>query len=263
MLPYAGLSSSRISPWPTWVPDWRDLPDSLRPCAYRAQYSVQSETQVCIRPTKDIKRILIRGQHIDRVRLLSVAFPWADPQLLWSTFGKSEGTSVIEAYFAQVEGFACNLDPYMNGQSAMEACWRTIVANKHLDGWALPQTYDMHEVKARKEVAMAEDDGLLVKTIGKEPYFAAENFTNALQLMGRYLFDITDRDLMGMFPLGMAVGDEVYILYGHPLPFILRRKSSESLEDEEVYQCFGECYVRGIMDGQQVQVHLSKDNCLV
>lgn len=58
-------------------------------------------------------------------------------------------------------------------------------------------------------------------------------------------FFITESGLMGLGPRVTAVGDDVCLLFGAQVPFVLR-----PLQAQQQYRLCGESYVNGIMDGE-------------
>ena len=61
-------------------------------------------------------------------------------------------------------------------------------------------------------------------------------------------FFTTKAGYMGICPASTAVGDQVCLLSGSQVPYILR-------QNDQRYQLVGECYVHGIMDGEIVRMH--------
>jgi len=57
----------------------------------------------------------------------------------------------------------------------------------------------------------------------------------------------TPNNYLGMGPISSQVGDEIWVLKGSRVPFILRRKGTGQ------YQLIGEAYVHGIMHGEAVE----------
>ncbi|KAF7867484.1 uncharacterized protein EAF02_009675 [Botrytis sinoallii] len=51
---------------------------------------------------------------------------------------------------------------------------------------------------------------------------------------------------IGLVPMDAQIGDRLFLLEGGKLPYILRR-----MEGEEEYKIIGDCYVHGIMDGEE------------
>ncbi|KAN0102679.1 heterokaryon incompatibility protein 6,OR allele [Hyaloscypha variabilis] len=74
-------------------------------------------------------------------------------------------------------------------------------------------------------------------------------------------FGVTEAGMMGLFPAGGKVGDEVALVDGMGLPILVRRvgedeqekeKGNEENEEErrQLYELIGPAYVHGIMDGE-------------
>jgi hypothetical protein len=55
---------------------------------------------------------------------------------------------------------------------------------------------------------------------------------------------VTRDGLLGLVPAEAEVGDVIAILLGAPVPQVLRLQADGS------YRLVGECYVRGVMDGE-------------
>ncbi|KAF2267480.1 hypothetical protein CC78DRAFT_416448, partial [Lojkania enalia] len=58
-------------------------------------------------------------------------------------------------------------------------------------------------------------------------------------------FCVTEGGLIGAVPVSAALGDELFVLKGANVPFVLRRGV------EGRYKLVGECYVHGIMRGEK------------
>jgi len=59
-------------------------------------------------------------------------------------------------------------------------------------------------------------------------------------------FFITTGGYMGVGPPSMRVDDQIVVLFGSCVPFVVRKESS----NDSCYSVVGECYVHGIMDGE-------------
>ena len=57
---------------------------------------------------------------------------------------------------------------------------------------------------------------------------------------------ITNGKLLGLVPETCVAGDEIFVLYGGQVLFILRPWRGS-------YKLVGECYIHGIMDGQALR----------
>ncbi|KAF7945151.1 hypothetical protein EAE96_009930 [Botrytis aclada] len=63
---------------------------------------------------------------------------------------------------------------------------------------------------------------------------------------------------IGLVPMDAQIGDQLFLLEGGKLPYILRR-----MEGTEKYKIIGDCYVHGIMDGEEWNVDKLEDVILV
>jgi len=86
---------------------------------------------------------------------------------------------------------------------------------------------------------------------GSEGYVGLEGMLewrreNNIAFGRRRLFR-TSTELLGLGPMDMVIGDEVWILAGAKMPFVLR-----SLENGR-YRLLGQAYVHGVMHGEAVE----------
>ncbi|KIX09356.1 uncharacterized protein Z518_00435 [Rhinocladiella mackenziei CBS 650.93] len=70
-------------------------------------------------------------------------------------------------------------------------------------------------------------------------------------------FFITKRGYIGIGPATTVRGDEVWVLFGAKVPFILRPSTNERRGDEKIpkYTLVGNTFVYGIMDGEVVNLY--------
>ena len=135
-------------------------------------------------------------------------------------------------------------DPYSTGESRSEATWRTILANASSAG----------------HLAQSDVQGLGFDAWSRIPQSGQElrNPTvqqAMVQFMGaaasatykRRLF-FTQEGYIGLAPKGAKVGDEIYLLFGAEVPYVLRRKG----DDLQTFEVVGECYCHGIMEGEML-----------
>jgi hypothetical protein len=95
---------------------------------------------------------------------------------------------------------------------------------------------------------------MLFKTILKmssmkalAPIYHDRGYADGAETAAGRKFAVTERGLMALIPPNSQIGDEVCVLFGMEVPFILRRASGFQ---EEAYHLVGESYVHGIMDGE-------------
>lgn len=71
-------------------------------------------------------------------------------------------------------------------------------------------------------------------------------------------FFVTMEGYLGMGPQMMVPGDEVWVLFGGNVPFILRPVNTSSSEAESKYILVGQAYVHGIMYGEVVRARMDE-----
>ncbi|KAK5441439.1 hypothetical protein LTS15_011271 [Exophiala xenobiotica] len=88
-----------------------------------------------------------------------------------------------------------------------------------------------------------------------EPFFAQQKM---LLHTGRQAFFFCNRGKLGLCPMGTRVGDSIVTLYGGDGPFVLRPKPkspraslAQKLKQRITYEFVGECYLGGMMQGEQ------------
>jgi hypothetical protein len=72
-------------------------------------------------------------------------------------------------------------------------------------------------------------------------------------------FCVTSNDRLAWIPMGSEDGDEIYIIRGARVPFVLRPQGNGQ------FVLIGECYIQGLMDGEALSLlgFARKDICLV
>jgi hypothetical protein len=83
-------------------------------------------------------------------------------------------------------------------------------------------------------------------------YHSELNFISTVSIaLDNRSFFITEDDKFGTGPPQMEVGDEVWVLFGGRVPFILRPIANfKQANRPNAYNFIGDCYMHGIMDGQ-------------
>jgi len=76
--------------------------------------------------------------------------------------------------------------------------------------------------------------------------FWSDQFPKIDLTCARRLFAITVGDLMGLVPKSAQVGDEIFLLAGGQVLYILRPQGDS-------FAFVGECYVHGLMDGEALE----------
>jgi hypothetical protein len=101
---------------------------------------------------------------------------------------------------------------------------------------------------------LGHPDASLFPTTTSSKWRDCKSFQKVVDHMceGRVLF-CTESGFMGLGPDWMCIGDEVCILKGGRVPYILRHA------EDGYYNLIGECYVAGAMNGELVSA--SRSDC--
>jgi hypothetical protein len=70
----------------------------------------------------------------------------------------------------------------------------------------------------------------------------------------------TQRDHVGMGYSDAQAGDEIWVLHGGKVPFILRRCSGQGMNGHVLV---GDCYLHGFMDGEAIETRVSETRKVV
>lgn len=147
-----------------------------------------------------------------------------------------------------------------------ENLWRTFVCNKTLDGTTPPDSWGQHfsdfitSIKqSGEEHRQALRDEWLKQAQDpydmREPFGDADSFQSRISMLwefnitfGRWCFNRrfyrTVAGRFGWAPDCAEAGDEICVLYGGPVPFLLRPDGAGH------HEVVGDCYLHGFMDGE-------------
>lgn len=151
----------------------------------------------------------------------------------------------IESYKKLVDLWkSSNGDPrdYITGETWNAAVSRTLIGDLIMAEYPRERANPSHE------------------TYLDDPRKALENQTRGSVyesisgMIPNQTFFITKKGYVGMGPPNAKYGDQVWVLYGGQVPFILRKTEKDSIvEKTHKLKLVGNAYVHGIMDGQATQ----------
>ncbi|EPE28090.1 hypothetical protein GLAREA_04881 [Glarea lozoyensis ATCC 20868] len=76
--------------------------------------------------------------------------------------------------------------------------------------------------------------------------------TQTLTVSRQRRFAVTDTGFMGLVPSCTEIGDEIYILGGVTVPYVLRACRERIMAKTQKFQLIGDSYVHGVMDGELI-----------
>jgi hypothetical protein len=247
------LSLSRYSAknvrWlPTWVPSWQPL-GTLEALEWDAKTGTlvgQISFSACGENTLEFQ--VVDG------RILKVSGVKLDHVLSEGISRRSEVLSggeeivVMQREWRRLCGLNMHNRPnYVAGGKATNAFWRTLVNDM------LTEEDLVSRRRCQKEDYKTYQTWVEELGDSNTPYWEsvhARNYNSGFKsaCLGRRFF-VSKKGYFGVGPAELEEGDEIYILAGGSVPFVLR-PSPES--QPNTFELVGDCYVHGVMDGEAV-----------
>ena len=137
--------------------------------------------------------------------------------------------------------------------SPPEAFWRTLVADRSLEGSEPPPPFYARACQwAFDHTLPADDLNTLEMLSSTQTPSAVVTFLRRLQavIWKRRLVE-TSSNRIGLAPEGTMPGDNVVILLGCSVPLVLRAVGPAT----QSYELIGECYIHGLMKGEAFGYH--------
>ncbi|KAI9763964.1 MAG: hypothetical protein M1840_008998 [Geoglossum simile] len=251
LLHRAGLNS-KSERFPSWIPDWTTFKEGTLydssglgiPCAA----SGYSEPRCNFNSTKD--ELVIQGIFVDEVTSVSESTnaPWS-----------------LGPYLSEVDKMVDSLREYPTGESLSDIKWKVPIAGAKHPEEVVSAPLDLHSsYQALKELLASGSapDILKMRAPGflppqdaddsdnkkQQSLLTCQNYVNALQgvLLG-WKFIVTKRGYVGIASNQPQERDLVAVFSGGVVPFLLRKSKRRA----GAYHLVGECYIHGIMLGEE------------
>jgi hypothetical protein len=133
-------------------------------------------------------------------------------------------------------------DTYITGGTWESALSRTSIGDLIMGEFPIERAKPVHETYL-DDLRSAPD------TKARGPVI--ESFKS---MVPNHAFFVTKKGYIGMGPLDTRSGDQVWVLYGGQVPFVLRGVGEDGRECEtRGFGLVGDAYVHGIMDGEMVR----------
>lgn len=241
------VTNSRL---PSWIPDWSIDFHLGKHMAQIARYMVFNACGLrYVSPTVHDQRVLhVGGFKCDNVKTLGAIDVEAFER---GTYYRPSTFNVL----VNLARWLPRTNAAPSNPSQPHAFWRTVILDckaQKMDTKRRPsERASEDDYNAIREEAAAHDIEKLDRRSA-----SAEILKYAANIMTHARFTITSSGFMGMVPLDTEVGDEIYILEGGRMPFVLRRSEEifsvqgSSEAGKPCYTLVGECYLDGFMDGE-------------
>lgn len=262
----AGTSRHKLDGLPSWVVDWTKAADTeLSPnTTQHAPYKAAGESTailVCVDDDDKDGKAVLATSSFRCMRVATVGGPIRTPSPE-SAAGFVQQWSEIAANTGSI---------YPEGQDAATAFARTLVGDcRHM--WT---QYPVDEdyllcvavviviiVMTGSSETLARTDNVILDILHDRASEAARRsmITNSLHNevyqqfvmnVAHRCFFVTECGHFGLGPVQTQAGDEIHIISGGNVPFVLRRSANGAVTGAEAHHTLlGTAYVHGIMDGE-------------
>ena len=155
---------------------------------------------------------------------------------------------------------------YEKEDAIPEELWRTLVANRTLEGEIPTPTYLVGLTWAIERRNSNDDINTAELIRQGKPNTMVEYLKRAQEVIWNRRFFVLPKQPDGIGSFGIAptnakVGDIICVLLGCSVPVVLSR--IEASNPHSGYQLVGEAYLHGVMDGEALQRTGSEEFCLV
>jgi len=233
----------------SWVPDWTtpvlpvDRPQWLDHTVDDSMYIAAGDTQPQVRTCANATELAVTGGLVDTISQV-VSGP-----IINRNAGVFLAMHVNLAFIEADEMFA-KLSAYPTGEPLSEVKWRTFIGNKtHISPTEAPPHYGKQYEVWREHLKGCYLANTAEQRLDMVAPTAVEYF-QSVTAVSRYKLCVTEKGYVGLVPLDAVRGDQICVLYGAKLPFVLRR----SAERKGRSQLVGGCYVHGMMKGEGMKL---------
>jgi hypothetical protein len=232
--------------FPSWIPDWTTkfvyMGDEIE---YKSLgrnsaglYAAAGDTS-CVPCVGNDDCLAVCGRFVDK--------------LTWVGGDHAKYGPVQGLIYRLRQAHGITLDSYPTGESFRDVRWRTLVANKTKGFLPVPQDFGDgflsvgHNIQDFCKLLLLlspnEAQALLINGIGRPFYEAMYTCFTVYQIA------VTEAGLLGLVPHLAEAGDQICILNGGAVPFVLKDRR-QPLRGR---QLVGECYIHGLMNGEAMQ----------
>ena len=263
---------------PSWVPDWTVpkapgltlqkhgfsmIHPAADPTKETAVYRASGDCSASVDDRTERTVLSLRGKLISKVANAGIKFPHVGPGAsVASKSGQNEMRIHATKRWAKIE--ACfklianmSLPLYPTAPERLSACRVCLVAGKGIFSQdantdELATVFSFYKKYLDRWLAVQRRTWWRDHSLDAEFQAMAHEARYASSLIGDATdgrqFFVTEDGHMGLGPHGLKEGDQICIMYGLSVPFVIRYRESG------LYSLLGECYVEGIMNGEAIQM---------
>ncbi|KAI1367288.1 heterokaryon incompatibility protein-domain-containing protein [Xylaria arbuscula] len=243
VLSHVEIAKTQSSTWPSWVPDWCIAKASSEIWSPKDTLSFCADLNepLSLNFEEEVNSLSLEGLNVDTIRFYG-------DKLISYGFGFETYTQEVE-FVNSAWSLAKLVFPIMDYVDKQ-------IIRDHLQTFIT--TLLAHDPKLDVDGLMHDAGAWLSKHLSLQfPGLGSKWFSTTKTDTGRFhdafvrictekRFFITRCGRMGIGPESMKENDEVVILFGANVPFVIRRSGP-------TFTLIGECYVTGIMNGEPVE----------
>ncbi|KAL5323133.1 hypothetical protein ACEPPN_007661 [Leptodophora sp. 'Broadleaf-Isolate-01'] len=245
----------RLEGLPSWCPDWSSHDMSIKNRAHRGweNFEADGNRQATFTWHEDPSLLTLRGKIIDTVSDQSVLFA---PPLFEPVDGEQLGSNLL-AHYRQLAALldSCKQLCLSSNCSGNEkyTYWRALIGGLDVDGYLAKDIYSQHfyyyerHVQHAASVTKYEDVNSIMLSWSLEQIVGRGDFARSvIQAGNERRFTLTENGRLGWLPVSAQSGDQIAILHGSKMPWVIRR------QDDNKWILICCCYVDGVMVGEIV-----------
>lgn len=237
---------------PSWVPDWITSRNVLGQTHPLQRFFAAGRTQASVLETSDPEILAVQGFTVDTLAKCGFWLGRATQALTRVSLNQNIEFKIILKDWLYM---ASLIDTYPTGESVHDALWRTLIANRGLDGQLVETGYRQAFVKMGSQLLEADSTENTEDTESDLPGWTKDGHEGSdirafMVLIEKFClmrsFALTKGGYMGLVPHTAEPGDAVCIFLGGQTTFILR-----AVNDHWIL--VGEAYIHGLMDGEALE----------
>ena len=232
---------------PSWAVDWispldpRQRTSRYWDHAFRYQwYCCDNGMDVSMHMHHGTSSISLDGIYMDTIKVIGQATIMKE-NVLDADLSVEDLRVTITRWHQVASSCQPSNGMYIGGGTWQDAFWRTLIGDLITsDG------------QPRRKANLADYPSFTAfcDSSNIEPK-SSEVYDSLRSFLVNQSFIVTQRGYMGIGPRDLEVGDEVWLLFGSRVPFVLRRAAAcQTNNSTLIYTLVGDCYVHGCMEGE-------------
>jgi hypothetical protein len=245
---------------PTWCPHWLTpwvdksppVGGNLNTATHLARYIVAVDGYP--------RRLIFRGCDFDSVRACSSVVPAPSSR-------SNQDEAIVQAFIQTGIKLCEELSLNIHSQSAEDLFWRTVLSASGEDSDTqseiirqINKSLDNHKTRESVYTPMM----LNYTQEAYHPYFEAGRVWDKIgsKMVGKR-FCVTKSGRTAIVPDATEIGDRICVIFGAPVPFVVRPKVGRTIELDKPNEFLGTCWVNGIMNGELAKKTLVAQDLLI